>query len=353
MQIDSYIRTERDTDAGPDIHVLPYEELREYEETGSITSMESRTRAYIKIQEGCDRFCSYCIIPYARGRVRSRDIREIVKEAEGLVQAGFKEIVLTGINTALYGRDFSEEVNGLSGVEIAVDAISRIEGDFRIRLSSLEPNVVDEETARRLTKYPKLCPHMHLSLQSGSDTVLKRMNRRYDTETYRRITEVFKAFDSNFAVTTDIIVGFPGETEAEFEESLSTIRQIGFSKVHAFKYSKRRGTKAAKMPDQIDGKVKAQRMDRMIRLSEKIAENFFARNTGTIRRVLFERYDPQTSMLMGLTDNYIHTYCRMGKDEADQYVNRFADVQLGELYQDGLTGVLVEKTGQRADQAPE
>ena len=166
-----------DLSAGPDIHVLSYEALRDYEEHGSITSMDSRTRAYIKIQEGCDRFCSYCIIPYARGRVRSRDIREIVKEAEGLIRAGFKEIVLTGINTALYGRDFTEKINGLSGVEIAVDAISRIEGEFRIRLSSLEPNVIDEKTALRLTKYPKLCPHMHLSLQSGSDTVLKRMNR--------------------------------------------------------------------------------------------------------------------------------------------------------------------------------
>ncbi len=302
--------------------------------------MESRTRAYIKIQEGCDRFCSYCIIPYARGRVRSRDVREIVNEAEGLIQAGFKEIVLTGINTALYGRDFSQEINGLSGIEIAIDAISRIEGEFRIRLSSLEPNVVDEETAKRLMKYPKLCPHMHLSLQSGSDTVLKRMNRRYDTEAYRRIVDVFKAYDPNFAITTDIIVGFPGETEAEFKESLATIQKIGFSKVHAFKYSRRSGTKAAEMPDQIDGKIKSQRVDSMLRFSDEISKEFFLRNTGTVRRVLFERYDPQTSMLIGLTDNYIHTYCRIGEDKAKKYLNRFADVQLGELYEDGLAGCL-------------
>ena len=332
-----------DLSAGPDIHVLSYEALRDYEETGSITSMDSRTRAYIKIQEGCDRFCSYCIIPYARGRVRSRDIREIVKEAEGLIQAGFKEIVLTGINTALYGRDFSEKIDGLSGVEIAVAAISRIEGEFRIRLSSLEPNVIDEETALRLTKYPRLCPHMHLSLQSGSDTVLKRMNRRYDVQTYRRITDVFKEYDPNFAVTTDIIVGFPGESEKEFEESLAAIQKIGFSKVHAFKYSRRSGTKAAEMPDQIDGRVKARRIDRMLRVSEKIAEEFFLKNTGTVRKVLFEKYDPRTSMLIGFTDNYIHTYCRAEENEAERYLNRFADVRLGELYEDGLAGVLTER----------
>lgn len=172
--------------------MLSYEELTEYRRGGRDHFHGSRTRAYIKIQEGCDRFCSYCIIPYARGKVRSRALKEVTEEARNLVAAGFKEIVLTGINTALYGQDWKEE-DGLSGVEKAVAAISAIEGDFRIRLSSLEPNVVDEETARRLTAYPKLCPHMHLSLQSGSDTVLQRMNRRYDVETYRRICRCFSA----------------------------------------------------------------------------------------------------------------------------------------------------------------
>ncbi len=323
-----------------DIHVLSYEELTEYEEAGGITSMDSRTRAYIKIQEGCDRFCSYCIIPYARGKVRSRALKEVTEEARNLVAAGFKEIVLTGINTALYGQDWKEE-DGLSGVEKAVAAISAIEGDFRIRLSSLEPNVVDEETARRLTAYPKLCPHMHLSLQSGSDTVLRRMNRRYDVETYRRIVDVFRQFDPEFAVTTDIIAGFPGETEEEFEESLETIRRIGFSKVHAFKYSMRDGTRAAQMPDQISGNVKSLRVERMMELAEREANRFFERNIGKVRQVLFERYDEKTSMLTGFTDNYIHTCCRMPREQAEKFVNGFSDVLLKEIREGGLEGEIV------------
>ena len=298
------------------------------------------TRAFIKVQDGCNQFCSYCIIPYARGKVRSRALKEVTEEARNLVAAGFKEIVLTGINTALYGQDWKEE-DGLSGVEKAVAAISAIEGDFRIRLSSLEPNVVDEETARRLTAYPKLCPHMHLSLQSGSDTVLRRMNRRYDVETYRRIVDVFRQFDPEFAVTTDIIAGFPGETEEEFEESLETIRRIGFSKVHAFKYSMRDGTRAAQMPDQISGNVKSLRVERMMELAEREANRFFERNIGKVRQVLFERYDEKTSMLTGFTDNYIHTCCRMPREQAEKFVNGFSDVLLKEIREGGLEGEIV------------
>ena len=323
-----------------EIHVLDYENLTGYEETGCITSMDSRTRAYIKIQEGCDRFCSYCIIPYARGKVRSRELGEIVAEARNLVNAGFKEIVLTGINTALYGYD-REEKSGRRGVEAAVAAISGIEGDFRIRLSSLEPNVVDEETARRLTAYPKLCPHMHLSLQSGSDSVLRRMNRRYDIEAYQRIVSVFRQSDPLFAVTTDIIAGFPGETEEEFQESLETIRRIGFSRVHAFRYSARRGTAAAVMPDQISGTVKSLRMEKLISLAEEEAQRFFLKNIGTRRRVLFERYDAGESMLNGFTDNYIHVYCSVPQDQAEKYLNGFAFVLLKEIHEDGLLGEIV------------
>ncbi len=328
------------------IHVLPYEALTDYEEGGSITYMDSRTRAYIKIQDGCDRFCSYCIIPYARGRVRSRGVEDIVREAEGLIERGFREIVLTGINTALYGSDLCDE--GLQedggeprGVEIAVKAISEIDGDFRIRLSSLEPNVIDEETARRLGKYPKLCPHMHLSLQSGSDSILRRMNRRYDVDAYRRIVEIFRKQDSGFAVTTDIIVGFPGETEEEFSESLRAAQEIGFCKVHVFKYSRRNGTPAAAMEAQIPEEVKSQRAGDMIRLAERVSREFFLGNTGTVRRVLFERYDPARRMLTGLTDNYIHTYCRAEPAEAEKLLNRFGDVLLEELYEDGVRGSIM------------
>ena len=326
-----------------DMHVLSYGQLTEYEESGIIHYMDSRTRAYIKIQDGCDRFCSYCIIPYARGHVRSRHPDEIVREARELLTRGFREIVLTGINTALYGIDLSEEElssygSGLHGVETAVAAVSRLNGDFRIRLSSLEPNVIDEDTARRLNRYPKLCPHMHLSLQSGSDTVLSRMNRRYDMETYRRIVRIFRERDPNFAVTTDIIAGFPGETEEEFEESLRAVREIGFCRVHAFRYSRRSGTEADRMERQIGGETKNERVNALIREGERSAEAFFRGNIGTVRRVLFERYHSDTSVLAGLTDNYIPVYCHMKQEEAESLINRFGDVKLEKLYQDGMSG---------------
>ncbi len=376
------------------VHVLPYEELNEYEELGSLTSMNERTRAYIKIQEGCDRFCSYCIIPFARGKVRSRELSAIVGEAEGLVRNGFREIVLTGINTALYGVDFDDtsllvegetgnsvrncsesrdkaemaelkenkeeifggekyqmgndgDANGtakkraISGIERVVAAVSGIDGDFRIRLSSLEPNVIDAETAQRLMTYPKLCHHMHLSVQSGSDTVLKRMNRRYDTADYRKIVDVFRDKDPHFGVTTDIIVGFPAETEAEFEKSLEIVRQVRFSKVHAFRYSKRNGTKAAQMEEQISGVVKARRMERMLRLAEETAQSFFEECIGDVRRVLFERYLPETSVVEGFTDNYIHTYCLVSHREAELLTGQFADVRLDGLMGEGMKGTIL------------
>ncbi len=327
-----------------EMHVLSYEELTEYEESGSITYMDSRTRAYIKIQDGCDRFCSYCIIPYARGHVRSRGIEEIVKEAEGLLKRGFREIVLTGINTALYGADLPAGEDGPCSIETVVAAVGGIEGDFRIRLSSLEPNVIDEETARRLNRYPKLCPHMHLSLQSGSDTVLQRMNRRYDMNTYRRIVAVFRERDPGFAFTTDIIAGFPGETQEEFEETLRAVQEIGFCRVHAFRYSRRSGTRADSMQEQISGDVKSARVSELIRAGKQASERFFAQNTGTVRRVLFERYQRETSMLTGLTDNYIPVCCRVQPEEAETLINCFRYVLLKEPYGDGLLGEITEKT---------
>ena len=266
---------------------------------------------------------------------------EIVAEARNLVNAGFKEIVLTGINTALYGYD-REEKSGRRGVEAAVAAISGIEGDFRIRLSSLEPNVVDEETARRLTAYPKLCPHMHLSLQSGSDSVLRRMNRRYDIEAYQRIVSVFRQSDPLFAVTTDVYRRISGRDGGRVSGGvLETIRRIGFSRVHAFRYSARRGTAAAVMPDQISGTVKSLRMEKLISLAEEEAQRFFLKNIGTRRRVLFERYDAGESMLNGFTDNYIHVYCSVPQDQAEKYLNGFAFVLLKEIHEDGLLGEIV------------
>ena len=328
--IEEYARSK-----GVDCHIKEWNQLTEYEETGIITSMDSRTRAFIKVQEGCDRFCSYCIIPYARGTVRSRAKEEIIKEAESLLRQGFKELVLTGINTALYGLDQQpcdrEEVYG---IEIIVKALNDLPGDFRIRLGSLEPNVIDADYAKRLLKYNRLCPHLHLSLQSGSDRILKEMNRSYDKSHYLQLVGMLKEFDPGFGITTDIIVGFPGETEEDFHDSCEMVKIAGFCKVHVFKYSKREGTKAAEMRGHLAPEVKARRSEVLLRISDDAAKLFFRQNLGTTRRVLFERYDPKTGLLEGLSDNYIKIYCEGAEDDC----NSFADTELIELYHDGVKG---------------
>ncbi len=312
-------------------HVLPYEELTEYRSAGIVTSMESRTRAYIKIQEGCNRFCSYCIIPFARGKVRSRNLAEIAEEAELLIGKGFKELVLTGINTALYGEDL-----GYGGIEPLVARLCAIEGDFRIRLSSLEPTVINKEYVKGLLKYPKLCPHLHLSIQSGSDRVLDAMNRHYTREEYLEIVRVLQDFDALYGITTDIIVGFPGESEADFADSLDIIDRAGFCRVHAFKYSPRKGTKAAAMENQIDGAVKNQRSQLLIEKADADARRFFRRCKGAVRRVLFEE-EAGEGLLTGYTDNYIKVYVPAPK----ALLNQFAMVTLLEEYKDGMKGEIL------------
>lgn len=309
-------------------HVLAYEELTEYQSTGIITSMESRTRAYIKIQEGCNRFCSYCIIPYARGKVRSRTLEEIVEEAKGLIEKGFKEIILTGINTALYGEDL-----GYDGIESLIARLSALEGDFRIRLSSLEPTVINKDYVKGLLGYEKLCPHLHLSIQSGADSVLSRMNRHYSRKEYLDIVKVLQDFDSLYGITTDIIVGFPGETEDEFADSLRIVDQAGFLKVHVFKYSPRKGTKAADMTEQVGGTVKNARSQRLIEKADATSQQFFEKCTGAIRRVLFEELT-EDELLTGYSDNYVKVYA-MGTPEM---LNQFYWVKLLEPYQDGMKG---------------
>ena len=338
--VESYISKRNAGFSEKESHVAEYEELDHYQETGIITAMDSRTRAYIKVQEGCNRFCSYCIIPYARGKVRSRGLKEIKAEAEALIAAGFKELVLTGINTALYGED--QEADGdVTGIERLIAAIDSMEGDFRIRLSSLEPNVVDVKTVKSLEKYHKLCHHMHLSIQSGSTSVLKRMNRRYDYETYRKIADALKAQDPLYAITTDIITGFPGETESEFQESIQAVRENGFAGVHAFRYSKRRGTKAAQMPDQIDGNTKNDRIHRIMEAAREASEEFRKKNIGRKARVLFERIDYEKKLIEGYSDNYIRVYCSV-KDTADpdKLLDSFQYVSVTGLYDDGVMGIL-------------
>lgn len=329
-----------------DCHIKDYDELTEYEETGIITSMESRTRAYIKIQEGCNKFCSYCIIPYARGAVRSRGMDEIVKEAESLIRQGFKELVLTGINTALYGLEHNFQqgtplADEVYGIELIVKALNDLPGDFRIRLGSLEPNVINADYARRLLKYEKLCPHMHLSLQSGSNRILKLMNRSYSSSDYLELVKLLKTHDKGYGITTDIIVGFPGESEEDFNDSLSLVKQTGLLKVHVFKYSKREGTKAAQMSGHISPEVKVRRSAELIKNAEEVSRGFLHNNLGSKRQVLFEQYDWETGFLEGFTENYIKVYCP--GDEG--LCNSFSDVELISLYKDGVKGKLVNGKG--------
>lgn len=327
----------------PQVHIKGYDELDVYEETGTVASTENRTRAYIKIQEGCNRFCSYCVIPYARGKVRSRALDEIVREARELVDAGYKELVLTGINTALYDmeneRDAGEDVYG---VEKVIAALEEIDGDFRIRLSSLEPAVVNAEYVSRLLKYNKLCHHMHLSAQSGSDSVLEAMNRPYNRQDYIDIVNVLKEFDPYYGISTDIIVGFPGEKEKSFDESCSLVRECAFCKTHIFKYSKRPLTKAVGMKDHIDSEVKNRRSDKLHKIGAEAAEGFFIKNIGRTEIVLLEEIYPEKNIVTGYTDNYIRVYIDYNDEqEIKKLLNEFVGVKLLEPFEDGMTAKLL------------
>jgi threonylcarbamoyladenosine tRNA methylthiotransferase MtaB len=259
------------------------------ERAPGVTGLAGRARGYIKIEDGCDRYCSYCIVPRARGAVRSRAQEDIVAEARALISNGYKELVLTGVNAALYGSDGDCG----HGVIAVVDAVSGIDGDFRIRLSSLEPTVIDAAYARELVKRERLCPHLHLSLQSGSDRILSAMRRGYAMSDYLRIVDVLKNHDPLFSVTTDLIVGFPGETEVDHEASLQAVRDVGFSHIHAFRYSRRPGTPAAGMDGQVPSAVKAERSRELIAEGERSARAFLGKNIGSRRRVLF--YGPDGS----------------------------------------------------------
>lgn len=328
------------------LHIRPRGELTEYTDRGIITSMESRTRAYIKIQEGCNRFCAYCLIPFARGQVRSRNPEEIVEEAQALIAAGFKELILTGINTALYAAEDGfhwplteeEKAAGVSGIEIIIGRLNRLPGDFRIRLSSLEPTVVNGDYVKRLLKYERLCPHLHLSIQSGSDRILKAMNRHYSREDYLDIVRVLKDFDPGYGITTDIIAGFPGETEEDFQDSLDMIRAVEFCKVHGFRYSRRPGTAAAAMTGQVGGEVKNERMQRLLDEGKKAERIYFAKcaERKEVRTVLFE--EMEEGLLTGYSENYIKVYAAGGENR----LNSFQKVRLLEEYKDGMKGELID-----------
>lgn len=249
-----------------------------------IDQTKEHTRAFIKVQDGCNQFCSYCIIPYARGRVRSRRFENVIAEVERLAANGFKEVVLTGIHLSSYGVDF-EEATGLLELIQAVNAVKGIE---RIRLGSLEPKIVTEHFASELSKLDKICPHFHLSLQSGCDATLKRMNRKYTTKEYERGCELLRKYFVHPAITTDVIVGFPGEAEEEFEQTKAYLEHIHFYEMHIFKYSKRKGTRAAVMPDQIDEQIKAARSEKLIALGHDMSKEFRKFYIGKNEEALFE-----------------------------------------------------------------
>ena len=271
---------------------------KEYVELGQITYTE-KTRAVIKVQDGCDRFCSYCIIPYARGRVRSRKPENVITEIKKIAQQGIKEVVITGIHIASYGKDFEKNYRLIDLLE----EINKIEKIQRIRLGSIEPLLITEEFVKRLSKLEKICHHFHLSLQSGCDETLRRMNRRYTTQAFQEIVERLRKYDKDVILTTDIIVGFPLETEEEFKKTYQFLQKIKFYKMHVFKYSPRKGTKAAQMERQIDGKIKEERSKKLIELSNQNEKEYHDTYIGKEVEVLWE--EEKNGYYQGHTSNYI------------------------------------------------
>ena len=294
---------------------------REYESL-HLTKPGDHTRAYIKVQDGCNQFCTYCIIPYARGRVRSREQEDVVNEVKSLAANGYKEIVLTGIHLSSYGIDHDGERHLLD----LIRAVHEVDGIERIRLGSLEPGIITEEFADAISGLPKICPHFHLSLQSGCDATLKRMNRRYTSAEYYEKCRILRKYFDNPALTTDVIVGFPGETEEEFQESLAFVDKVDFYETHIFKYSKREGTKAARMEDQIDEQVKAQRSAAMIELGLKKKEAYERSFIGKTVEVLVE----EDEVYEGKTVQAGHTkeYKKIALESEKNLKNTIVKVQI-------------------------
>lgn len=289
---------------------------RNFEEL-KVSSYKERTRACLKIQEGCSQFCSYCIIPYARGPIRSRDPEAIIEEVKELSENGFIEIVLTGIHLASYGKDL--KTTNLLDI---IQRISMIEGIKRIRIGSLEPTTITEEFAKAASQIKKLCPHYHLSLQSGCDNTLKAMNRKYTTQQYREAVRLLKKYIPDVALTTDIMVGFPGETQEDFETSLDFACEMGFSKIHVFKYSPRHGTPAAEFDDQVSPQEKEKRSQLMIELSDNLEKQYFESYVGKDMEVLYEQeMHNRKGYMEGLTKNYIRVISEGGMELKGTLIN--------------------------------
>ncbi len=318
--------------------VVDFKEKQEYEEL-KLDEVSTHTRAYIKIQDGCNQFCSYCIIPYTRGRIRSRDIDEIEEEVTKLVSKGFKEVVLTGIHLTSYGVD-----NNKGSLLEVIMRLDKIEGLQRIRLGSLEPRVITEEFAKTLSSSKKICPHFHLSLQSGCDTVLKRMNRKYTTQEYYDKCCILRKYFNNPAITTDVIVGFPQEIEEEFEATKVFLEKVHFYEMHIFKYSRRKGTVADRMEGQVDEKIKTQRSAILLELENKMSKEYRQQHIGKTEEVLIEEIVSENGKdyFMGFTPDYIRVKiaCDTALDNSE-YINTIKKVYMKELSDDGIvvTGI--------------
>ncbi len=297
---------------------------REYEDM-HLTKTAEHTRAYLKVQDGCNQFCSYCIIPYARGRVRSRAMDSVLSEVKSLADHGYQEVVLTGIHLSSYGIDTGESLLSL------IQKVHEVEGIKRIRLGSLEPRIITEEFAASIAALPKMCPHFHLSLQSGCDETLKRMNRRYTSEEYFEKCQLLRKYFKEPALTTDVIVGFPGETQEEFEASRAFVDKVDFYETHVFKYSRREGTKAAAMKDQVPEQVKTERSAVLLELSRKKQEAYESRLLGTTQEVLVEEEVERNGELyqVGHTREYVKVGIKSGKN----LVNRLVQIEIENPFQ--------------------
>ena len=299
---------------------------------GTTVHME-KTRAVIKVQDGCDRFCSYCIIPYARGRVRSRKPENVVNEVKELARMGVKEIVVTGIHVASYGKDFKENIRLIDLLE----ELNKIDGIERIRLGSLEPMIINKEFIDRLKKLKKICHHFHLSLQSACNETLKRMNRRYTIEEFKEVVKLLRENYENVILTTDIIVGFPGENEIEFNITYDNLKQINFYKMHVFKYSKRHGTKAENMPNQISPQIQEERSKKIIKLSNNNEKKYNEKLIGKEVNVLFE--EKSGKFIRGHTDNYI--LVNVENDRIEEYHNKIMKVKIYKFENNVLIGKIM------------
>lgn len=343
--VEEYIRSNKERDFKHSV-VKEGEENKDWSyDSGEVNAAGGKTRANLKIQDGCDQFCTYCIIPFVRGRIRSRDMESIIEETERLARAGYKEMVLTGIHIGSYGRD----IDGESRMLALLTKLNEVEGDFRIRLGSVEPRLITEEFLQGLVKLKKVCPHFHLSLQSGSTAVLKRMNRHYSADEYLDSVNLLKKYYDRPGITTDIIVGFPGESDEEFEETAAFVKKVGFLKVHVFPYSKRDGTYAAKMSEQVAPEIKKKREDRLIAICEEVSKEYLDSFNGDSERVLLEEeIKGREDYILGHTDRYIEVavpkFLLEGREDADTEFIEVKELMTSDASDKALSNMMIAKT---------